>query len=144
MKTNVLAIIAVVVLDMVLGMIWYSPFLFGEVWHSLQGLDMAEMQEGRGAVYGISLLGMVVKFICLALLLQLAKAETWRDGIRVSLLAWLGFVVTIHLGSTLFADRSLEVLLINMSFHLIVFTSAGAILTTWRKKPAVQLQPSAA
>lgn len=144
MKLNILAIIAVVILDMVLGVLWYSPFLFGEAWHSLQGLDMAEMQEGRGAVHGISFLSNFAKITCMALLVRWTGARTWRDGVKVSLVAWLGFVVTIHLGSTLYAGRSLEVLLINMGFHLIAFSAAGAILAGWQRKPVARLQASAA
>lgn len=144
MKLNILAIVAVVILDMVIGMLWYSPFVFGEAWHSLQGLDMAQMQEGRGMVYGVSLLGNIAKVVCLALLLRWVGAETWRDGVKIGLLAWLGFVVTIHMGSTLYAGRSMEVLFINMGFHLVVFSAAGAILASWKRKAVPQLQTTAA
>ena len=127
MKRAIIAVVVCVLLDGVLGALWYSPFAFGEAWHRLQGLD-AETLNARGWVHGVSLLGNIVKMSCLFAIMRIARVDSPLKGVRTALVCWLAFVVTIWLGSTLYADRSMTVYAINMSFHLIVFTIAGAIM----------------
>ncbi|MCH9681940.1 MAG: DUF1761 domain-containing protein [Deltaproteobacteria bacterium] len=116
-----------VVVDAAVGALWYSPLAFGDAWHALQGLDAAALTE-RTWVHGVSMLVNVLKMTCLALLISLAGVESWRGGLRIGVLAWAGFVLTIWTGSTLYADRSLSVLAINMGFHLVVFSVVSALM----------------
>lgn len=121
------AIAIAVFIDGAVGGFWYSGALFGDSWHSLQGLDAAALAE-RTWVHGLSLLINVVKMTVIAWLLSLVGVRSWRGGAVVGVLCWLGFVLTIWTGSTLYADRSMEVLAINMGFHLVVFTLAGSVM----------------
>jgi len=47
---------------MVIGFLWYSPFLFAKPWMVAMGYDpedkakIAEMQKGAGLMYGIAML----------------------------------------------------------------------------------------
>ncbi len=121
------AIALAVVVDVAIGALWYSPAGFGATWHAQQGLDPAALAE-RTWVHGVSMLANVLKMTCLAWLLSLARVDSWRGGLKIGLLAWAGFVLTIWTGSTLYADRPLTVLAINVGFHLVVFSVASALM----------------
>ncbi len=127
MRVKLWAIAIAVVIDAAIGALWYSSLLFGDTWHALQGLDAAALGQ-RGWVHGLSMLVNVIKMATLGMLISRCGVRSWRGGAAVGLLAWAGFVVTIWTGATLYADRSLSVLAINMSFHLIVFTTVGSLM----------------
>lgn len=127
LRVPIWAIAIAVFIDGAIGGFWYSGALFGEAWHSLQGLDAAALAE-RTWVHGLSLLLNALKMTVIALLLSLTGVKSWRGGAVVGVLCWLGLVVTIWTGSTLYSDRSLQVLAINMGFHLIVLTLASSVM----------------
>lgn len=133
MKIRIAAVAAAWLFDIVFGGLWYSPLLFGGPWHELQGLDPAALSQGRGHVHGISALFNLLKVLMMAALVVRTRAEGWKDGLKLGWMLWAGMVLTIHVGSTLYADRSLTVLAINMSFHLIAFSVVGALIAGWRK-----------
>lgn len=114
-------------IDAAFGALWYSSALFGDSWHQLQGLDAAALSQ-RGWVHGVSMLVNLLKVASLATLIVWTRATGWQAGLRVGLLVWVGFVVTIWTGSTLYADRSLEVLAINMGFHLVAISAMAALI----------------
>lgn len=127
-KVPIWALFVALVFDAAFGALWYSPALFGDSWHRLQGLDAAALNEGRGWVHGVTMLVNLAKVASLATILAWTGVSDWRGGLRVGFVVWLGFIVTIWTGSTLYAGRSLEVLAINMVFHLIVFSAMSALL----------------
>ncbi len=124
------AVFAAFAFDVLFGFLWYGP-LWGSVWFEAQGLS-ADAMHDLGAAYGVSMLGNLIKIVCLSVLIRLCGVERALDGVKVTWLVWLGAVLTIHLGSSLFAGRSLLVLAINMGFHAIGFTVFGALLGGWR------------
>ncbi|MBX2802808.1 MAG: DUF1761 domain-containing protein [Myxococcales bacterium] len=127
------AVVAAFLFDVFFGFAWYGP-LFGALWFAEQGLDPSSM-EGNGAVYGISMAANLLKVWCVAAVVGLTKPQSAWDGMKVAWLVWLGAVVVIHLGGTLFAGRSMTVLAINMSFHAIAFGVFGALFGGWRRSP---------
>jgi len=121
-------------IDAGLGAFWYSPAMFGDSWHQLQGLDATALSDGRGWVHGLSMAVNLVKVSCLAAFIVWTRSSGWRAGLRVGLVAWLGFVVTIWTGSTLYAGRSLTVLAINMGFHLVAFSLMSMLIAQFTRR----------
>ena len=47
LKINHLAVLVAVILQFVLGFLWYGNVLFGEAWMGMVGLDMAAIEAER-------------------------------------------------------------------------------------------------
>ena len=138
MGYNVLAILASAVAMMVWGFLWYSPLLFAKPWMADMGYDpndkgaMEKMQKSAGPMYGISFLASLISSAMLLKVLDAASALTAYNGVRVGLAVWLGFVMTVQLTNNLFSMKPFRLFLINTSYQLACYLSAGAILGAWR------------
>lgn len=57
MEINFVAVFVAALLPMVLGYLWYSPWLFGNAWMRASGLSEEQAKSGNPAIiYGVSLL----------------------------------------------------------------------------------------
>ena len=63
--TNWLAILAAVIVNMVVGFVWYSPALFAKDWAKLTGRKMDEMGDGTKG-YIITTIGAFVQAFILS------------------------------------------------------------------------------
>ena len=61
---NYLAILVAAVAGMIVGALWYSPLLFGNVWMKLMGLGRKQLQaakkKGMGKSYFLSFVALLV------------------------------------------------------------------------------------
>ena len=112
--------------SMVLGGLWYSPFLFGKAWQRGIGLSDDQLAAGNMAlIYGVAFLLSIIAAAVFALLI----------GHRHGLLPWIaagtgtGAVVAAAFGiNYLFERRTFRQWLINGGYHLLQFSLFGLIL----------------
>jgi hypothetical protein len=131
---NYVAVIAVALLNMVIGMIWFSPMLFGSMWLKLIGKnkkEMAKMGKDASKAYPMAFFGVLLMSFCLAVFVQYAGAATLGDGALIGLLAWLGFVATTSMNSVLWEGESKELYLFNNAHVMLTLMVSGAILAVW-------------
>ncbi len=94
------------VVTMVLGMIWYGPFLFGPQWGAdmFAGKSKAEMEamkEGMGKRYAVMFLtNLVTAFVIKQLLVWLSVVSIDK-AMEIAFWAWAGFVAPMAIGSNL-------------------------------------------
>jgi preprotein translocase subunit SecF len=81
---------------MVIGAIWYSPVLFGNVWMRLVGLKPEKMKPAAGPMIGTVVMTIISSYL-LAVLIQLAGATTALEGFVIALL--LGIVISAKTSS---------------------------------------------
>lgn len=129
---NYWAVFAAAVLQMVLGMIWYSPPVFGSVWMTAVGKRMDDLNKrGMGARYVAAFLASLVTAGVLAYLVSYAGAVTAGQGIKVGFFVWLGFVATRALGGVLWENRSGKWYAITAGYELVAMSLMGALLAVW-------------
>lgn len=134
---NPWAVLVCAVATMVIGFVWYSPFLFANPWMRLMGLDpsdkdkIAEMQKGAGKMYGLSFVASVVSAIVLAKIINVTSVDTIFYGMKIGFAVWLGFVTTVQLTGALFGRQPTKLYLINTGYQLACFLAMGAILAKW-------------
>ena len=132
-----LAVLVAAISAMVVGFIWYSPFLFARSWTRLMGYDpddkakLADMQKGAGKMYGMSFLASIVSAIVLAKIIDLTSVVTVLYGMKVGFFIWLGFVAAVQLTGALFGRQPTKLFLINTGYQLVCYLVMGAILAVW-------------
>jgi hypothetical protein len=134
---NFWAVLICAIATMVIGFLWYSPFLFANPWMRLMGFDpndkakLEEMQKGAGKMYSLSFIASIVSAIVLAKIIVVTSVVTIPYGMKVGFAVWLGFVTTVQLTGALFSKQPSKLYLINTGYQLVCFLAMGAILAVW-------------
>jgi hypothetical protein len=137
MSVNLWAVLGAAAATMVIGFLWYSPFLFAKPWMLAMGYDpedkarIAQMQKTAGPKYGISFLASVLSAFVLGKIIFHLAISSALYGMKVGFAVWLGFVMTVQLTDKLFDDRPLNLFLINTGYQLVCYRAMGAILGEW-------------
>ena len=133
-NVNWLAVLAVAIVQMVVGFVWYSPMLFGNTWMKLSGRKMSDMEKQKAnmpKMYGAMFLGALVLGFVLAHSVAYAGAKTLLDGALVGFWSWLGFIATASLASVLFDGKPFKLYLLNNGHYLVALLISGAVLAVW-------------
>lgn len=135
MEINYVAILAIAVLAMVLGFVWYGP-LFGKKWMAIIGATPDEMNDKEAQKKMMPLY--VIQFVLVLLsayVLMLVMSWTTLPGLQVAVWMWLGFVVPTLASSSMWTKDSdkvkIERFAIQAGYHLILLLAAGYILEMW-------------
>ena len=137
MGINFWSVLVAAVATMVLGFLWYSPFLFANPWMRLMGVDpndkakLAEMQKGAGKLYGLAFVASIISAVVLAKIIAITSVNTIPYGMKVGFAVWLGFVTTVQLTGALFGKQPSKLYLINTGYQLVCYLVMGAILAAW-------------
>jgi hypothetical protein len=86
-RMNYLVIVAASVAAFVVGWLWYSPLLFGRYWVELHGLEPGAMADMTMVLCGVL---------------------DWGRALRLGFLLWIGFPVTLLVGSVIWESTSWE------------------------------------
>lgn len=129
---NVWAVLVAILSNMVLGMLWYSPLMFGNLWLKLIGKTAEEISKEESAkAMKWAFVPAVVSSFSLALLLGFLNAQTAVDGIVIATVVAVGFIGMSHLNLVLFEGRSLKLTILNTGYSLTSLVIAGTILSLW-------------
>jgi hypothetical protein len=128
---NWLAIIMVVVVNMALGAIWYSPLLFGKTWAGLLGKKASDRGNAR-TDYIVSAVSALIQAWILVHFVRYAGAITAIKGLEVGFWLWLAFTGLVIAINTMLEGRRWKLSAINAGYFLAVLMINGAILAAWR------------
>ncbi len=127
---NVWAVIVAAASAFLLGGLWYSPALFGEVWGREAGVIYDQPKKGHSAmVFAVSFLFSLIAATVFALFLgrQPALGTAVRDGLTIGA-CWVATSFGINYQ---FASRTFKLFLIDAGYHVAQFTLYGVILGLW-------------
>lgn len=136
-EMNIWAVLVCAAINMVLGMVWYSPKVFGTAWMKGLGKSMADIEKvkgkgkGMGSSYALMAVSAVVMAYVLAHFVDFAQAKTVAEGLQTGLWAWLGFVGPVMLGGVLWEGKSWKFYCISAGYYLVSLLIFGALLATW-------------
>ena len=137
MCVNLWAVLGSAVATMVIGFLWYSPFLFAKPWMEAMGYDpadkarVAEMQKSAGPKYGMSFLASILSAFILGKIIYHLAISSVLYGMKAGFAVWLAFVMTVQLTDKLFTNRPMKLFLINTGYQLACYLAMGAILGKW-------------
>jgi hypothetical protein len=135
---NYFSIPVAAIAGMLLGFVWYSPLLFGPAWAKCRGIDMhdpkqsQELQKGMGGIYAASFAATLLSATALCLLVVRVQSGGVLGGIKLGILVWLGFTMTVQLTSALFSHKNKTLFFIDTGYQLVCFLAMGAILGGWQ------------
>lgn len=115
-----------------LGALWYSPLLFGNAWESLMGWDadqVAEMRaRGLKKVYLANFAANILTAITLWSI-GTAACTAWSCANVFAFFAWLGLVMPVHFGATLWEGKPFKLFALNATYSLLALWLMTAILS---------------
>ena len=137
MTLNYIAILVVGIIAMILGVLWYSPLLFGKLWMEAMGMSEQSMKKAKknsnmGGIMTAALLANFVYAWVLAYLVAALGAVDFAAGAMIGFWMWFGFIMTATLSPVLWENKKLSLYWIYGSYALTVALISGGILAIWR------------
>lgn len=130
---NYFAVAAAIVLNMVLGALWYSV-LFGKPWMALNNLTEELIKEQGSATKGYVVavvVSAVIAFV-IALLAGAVGVENAGEGAILGVMAGVGLVMTTFGVSYVFESKTVKHWLINAGYPTVSMTLIGTLVGGWQ------------
>ncbi len=116
----------------VVGIIWYSPLLFGPAWGEALGVTEKEMRRGRAKVMPILLIVSFLTAYVMSLFTVYVHSYlgvSWMaSALDVAFLSWVGFAATALVAHDVFDPRPKTKLYINLGNRLVTLFVMGLII----------------
>lgn len=125
---NLVAVLVAGLAAFILGSLWYSPLLFGDVWMKMAGVKKTKKNKLMWLKFLIYLIGQLVMAFVLAHILIFAAAVTYVEALITAFWLWLGFIAPITLGSVLWEKKSINLFALNNAYNLIALGLMACIL----------------
>lgn len=135
MVMNLLILIVATIASMVLGMIWYSPSVFGSLWIKLSGWTAKDMRasknKGMGVHYFAAFVGSLVTAFALDMLFNAIGVRSLGAAFAFGVIIWIGFILTTTLSSVLWEGKKFGLYALNNFYTLVNILLVSAIVATW-------------
>ena len=135
-EINLWSVLVSAIASMVIGSIWYGP-LFGKKFMSAMGMDQwspekqAEMKKAMMLKYLWQFIASLVMFFVLAsLIVWNVPTQGAKSGMVMAFWLWLGFVVPIKFGDSLWGGK-MTLFWLSIFNMLITLLVGGAIIGAW-------------
>jgi len=129
-QIHYLAVLVAALSSFLIGGLWYSPLLFGNVWARENALSDEELKRGSPVkIFGGAFLLSLIMAANLAAFI--GPDASWSFGTFAGFAAGLGWVAAALGILYLFERRSLKHFLINASYVVVAMTAMGTVLAAW-------------
>jgi hypothetical protein len=128
---NHIAVLVCAVMSLLIGGLWWSPLMFAKAWQREVGLSDEQLKQmNPGKTFGLTFVLAYLASYNMAFFLG-AQGTTWQWGITAGMLA--GFwAIAMYVIISLFEQRTLKHMLINVGYIAVYFSVIGFILGIWR------------
>lgn len=130
---NVWAWLGASALGLVIGFLWYSPFLFGNMWMKAKKLSKKDCkhEDMWKSMLGQFVANLVFGYVLFGIFM-LSLVGTMQDALMLGAWLWLGFMATQGLSCLLWSkEKSWTVFLIDAGQNLVLMLAMGAVLFQW-------------
>ncbi len=135
-SVNIWAVLVCALLNMPLGMIWFSRPLFGTAWlaflQSRIGNQSVRANQFMGLYYFLAFLGSFLLSYVMAHVMAAFNAQTFTEGLQGGFWMWLGFAAPLLLNSVLWENKPWKIYYISLGHLLVYFLLISGILAVWR------------
>jgi len=127
------------IIAFVVGGLWYSPLLFGNLWMKLSGITQKQVEKAKknGGMAGMwkSYLGMLLATIVtsyvVAYFVKALGASTATDGAMIGFWLWLCVAAPLQLNSVVWEGKPFKLYLLQTGHVLVELGIIGAIVAAW-------------
>lgn len=136
MEINYWVVFAAAVTSMVVGSLWYGP-LFGKKFMAAMGMNewtpekQAEMKKQMTLAYVGQFVASLLMFFVLAWYVGLSGHPGALGGVNNAFWIWIGFVVPLKLGDTLWGGKW-TLFWLGIGNMFVTLAIGGAIIGAWR------------
>ena len=130
---NMVAVLVCTIISLILGILWYSPVLFGKSWMKAVRLRQDDIKP-KDAIKGYltSLVTALIQSLVIAIIILNTGTRSLIQGLYIGTAVGAGIVATTIFTNDAYEDRPLILSLINAGYRLVYFIIIGAILGTWQ------------
>ena len=128
---NWLSIIIATLFYFVLGALWYSPVLFGNIWMKLRNLDPETMERPNPIIYLYSFILQLIGVISLALFITALGVDGAGNGSLIGFGAGAGFVFSLAGATGIFTGVPVKLHFLDNGYHAVGLALAGLVLGWW-------------
>ncbi len=123
-----LAVILSTILQWFIGVIWYSPVLFGRAWHA--AVDDRTGTKKPNEIAGMFAIGIGNLFVSFMVLyfLSMTGVAGLKYGAIIGLRLWLGFVGAPLFAQYVYERRPFKLFVINSGYWMVALMVSGALL----------------
>lgn len=132
-NVDVFSVIVAAIAAFAVGMVWYSPALFGKKWMKLMGVSEKDKSKMKDGMMGVMVKGFVVELIMayvLAHVLAFSSSTTIMDAIQGAFWVWLGFVATTLYMGVIYEKKSFDWWWISAGHYLAGLIAMGIVLVS--------------
>jgi hypothetical protein len=126
-------VISTALIMFIVGVLWYSPIVFGHMYKRLSGVtsEMKPVGKKMYITFGLAFLGNVVMSYVLGIVIINSVVFTLIQGMMIGFWMWLGFIAPVFLSQYLWAThkKPLVVYLIDLGQLLVTLLIGSAILS---------------
>ena len=133
-KINWAAVIVHVFAHQALGFLWYSPFLFGDVWMDAVELLPEDIDPANPAPFAVAIAASAAVNLALAWLFTRLYVSSALSGMWIGFICWLCFFFLNAATHSAFEGETLSLVMISGGKELVAFLISGAVLGAWVKK----------
>ncbi|HSX57958.1 MAG TPA: DUF1761 domain-containing protein [Candidatus Saccharimonadales bacterium] len=135
-EVNYLAVLVAAIAAMIVGFVYYSPYVMGKPWMKERGYTpekLKGMQKEMGKWYALSFVAALITgyilFHIITLSLNFYHYSNEMTGIITAFWVWLGFLMPVQLTATIFSDNKNFKLFAMDTFHqLLSIVAMGAVI----------------
>ena len=145
-ETNYLVLLVVAIANMILGMLWYGPLMFGKFWMRYNGVadkdgnmliskeEFKKKQKEAGPLYFVQFLLSLVTAYVLFMYVKYIPGDNYGLGTAFSL--WLGFIMPMAAAGVIWSNiesnqMRLKVFLVTSVYQLISIILSAYIIWVW-------------
>ncbi len=127
---NLVPVVVVTILNIFLGMLWYSPLLLGSRWAKSHKFESKKLKPSAYHYIGSILVSFITALI-IAVLIDEFQVTCPLSGLLLGFCLWLGFIATTHFSGVIWAQKPLTVYFIDVAYLLISVVMMSTLLTLW-------------
>ncbi len=129
---NWLSVIAGTIISLLLGMVWYSPTVFGTPWMRLSKItpNAQDLKNMHYTLLGAALVGFTLS-LGMAWIVAMNKPHSFVAGMYKGLWLWLFFIVPTHFSSVVWEKKPWELFLIHVGYFGVFFGLIGGLMALW-------------
>jgi hypothetical protein len=130
MKLNHKAVLTAVIVQQILGFIWYHPTVFGRLWQS--GMIEPVARNAGNLPFVAAVFCSISFCYLLSWMFQIAVIEDWQRGLTLGLMVGVGFLAPNISMHYMFQGLDSVMTLVDAGYDIVAAGLAGIILAVFR------------
>lgn len=124
-------VLAAGIANVVLGMTWYNPKVFGAAWMRMANITPEAAERGKKRMPVAVVVALLASMLTAYVMYHFGVAwgvYDWIGAVELASWIWIGFVAPLMLGIVLWEGKPLKLYFINVGYWLVALIVMAVIL----------------